>query len=467
MNVNFAKPRYIVLASRPDVGRRSFYYYLALKALESKQCVAIYSLERCKESVVKDIEIVQSFLPIKKPINIEKLFINSEIFTIEKLEVDLINLKAKQPELTLCIIDYLGLFSTETKSDLTTGLIYISKKIKVLSQKLGMTIILTGMLDRDLGFRYRVVEDIADVVLYLKLTTNEPLLDIKKETLKEKSLNDLFQEAFVANFQGKYSKRTLYLSSLLLKWHEKLYSNLSTTLKRHNYSVETLKDTKDIWLRDFMPLNHNGKFYSYNYNPDYLQSSKDKPYITDPMPIFKNLGIKTKHIDLVLDGGNLLFYKDTIIMTDKFYSENPKLKNDKERLKPYFWMFKKIVVIPRDPHSDEIYGHADGMVRFIDDEYLLVNSYSSLFRSKLLKSLKEQGIRYTELKLKEDTKHSWGYINFLQLDDLIIQPSIDNVNDLYITDQLQKLYPYHNIELVDAKPLTKKGGVFNCISWEW
>ena len=196
MNVNFAKPRYIVLASRPDVGRRSFYYYLALKALESKQCVAIYSLERCKESVVKDIEIVQSFLPIKKPINIEKLFINSEIFTIEKLEVDLINLKAKQPELTLCIIDYLGLFSTETKSDLTTGLIYISKKIKELSQKLDMTIILTGMLDRDLGFRYRVVEDIADVVLYLKLTTNEPLLDIKKETIKEKSLNDLFQESF-------------------------------------------------------------------------------------------------------------------------------------------------------------------------------------------------------------------------------------------------------------------------------
>ncbi len=262
----------------------------------------------------------------------------------------------------------------------------------------------------------------------------------------------------------KSRKKSLYLSSLLPLWYKKLYKELVTVLERYNYAVEILEDTKDIWIRDFMPIYHNGKFYSYNYNPNYLQ--EDKQYLTNPIPVLKKLGIKTEHIDLVLDGGNLVFHADTIVMTDKVYSENPKLCNDKEKLKSYFHMFEKVIVIPRDPDDEEIYGHADGMVRFIDKNHLLVNSYTSLFRSNLLDALKEQGMKYTELEMKENTRYSWGYINFIQLDDLIIQPSIDKVNDLHIQVQLRKLYPCVAIELVDAKLLTKKGGVFNCISWE-
>jgi len=84
---------------------------------------------------------------------------------------------------------------------------------------------------------------------------------------------------------------------------------------------------------------------------------------------------------------------------------------------------KKLIVIPRDPHPEEIYSHADGMVRFIKQNYLLVNSqYPKAFKQKLHKQLKRSGFKTTELKVKEDTKYVWDCINFLHLDDLIIQP---------------------------------------------
>jgi len=42
----------------------------------------------------------------------------------------------------------------------------------------------------------------------------------------------------------------------------------------------------------------------------------------------------------------------------------------------------------------------------------------------------------------------------------------DKVNDTKAKEQLQSLYSDTTIELCNSKALIKKGGVFNCISWE-
>lgn len=261
--------------------------------------------------------------------------------------------------------------------------------------------------------------------------------------------------------------KTIYFSELLYKWHPKVFNDLKSILTKHGYKVETLKNTKDIWIRDFMPLVIYHDLFTYIYTPNYLADNYGISIRTNPNKCITELKLDTQSIDLIIDGGNMLIFNDTIIMTDKIYTENPSLKHDKKALESFFHMFKKVIVIPRDPHKDEIYGHADGMVRFIDEHHLLLNSqYPKIFKNKLHTILKKADFKITELKMKEDTKNAWGYINFLHIDNLIIQPSIDNVNDCYVKEQLEELYPDVTIEFCEAHALVKKGGVFNCVSWE-
>ena len=58
-----------------------------------------------------------------------------------------------------------------------------------------------------------------------------------------------------------------------------------------------------------MPIQiSNSEFIQYKYNPNYLQ--KDHHYITNPDRACNHLGISTKKIDIVLDGGNIVKCSD-------------------------------------------------------------------------------------------------------------------------------------------------------------
>lgn len=265
------------------------------------------------------------------------------------------------------------------------------------------------------------------------------------------------------------NKRTIvYFSDLLRIQHPALFSNLKSILNRHHYEVKTLKETKDIWIRDFMPIVFDDKCIQYRYEPDYLMEPSLLPYRTDPNAPIKELGIQTEKIELILDGGNVIKCDDTAIMTNKVFEENENFEITCDTLNGKLPPLRRLIILPRDPHPEEIYGHADGMVRFIKQNHLLVNSqYHDNFKNKLHSTLNDKGFKTTELKVKENIKYAWGYINFLHLDGLIIQPAIDKVNDAYVQSQLKELYPNTIIELCNAKSLVKKGGVFNCISWEF
>jgi len=260
--------------------------------------------------------------------------------------------------------------------------------------------------------------------------------------------------------------KTVYFSEHLRQDYRTIFNCLKATLNRYSYEVKTLKQTKDIWIRDFMPILFDNKAIQYKYMPDYLiEDEANHRYLTNPNLPIKEIGLKTDKLELILDGGNVVKCNDTVIMTDKVFTENISLTA--EDFKKKFPQIKKLIVIPRDPHDEEVYGHADGMVRFISENHLLINSqYPVEFKDKLHKHLNGLGFTCTELEVNKDTTQAWGYINFLHLNGLIIQPSIDKVNDIYVKEQLEALYPNTKVELCDAKALTKKGGVFNCVSWE-
>lgn len=81
--------------------------------------------------------------------------------------------------------------------------------------------------------------------------------------------------------------------------------------------------------------------------------------------------------ELVLDGGNLVHGKSVAVTTEKFFQDNPTSGKSREVLLQQLREelgVKRIYVLPRQPFDST--GHADRMVRFLDDTRLLVADYT-------------------------------------------------------------------------------------------
>ncbi len=123
-------------------------------------------------------------------------------------------------------------------------------------------------------------------------------------------------------------------------------------LEAHGINYNFLPNTKDIWVRDYMPIQNNENTYiEYRYDPDYLQGHekgyRDLKTYTDL--VCDSLHLKTQKSDLIMDGGNLVKSTDCIILTDKVVKENRHSYSKKELIKKLHDTFQveKVVLIPR------------------------------------------------------------------------------------------------------------------------
>ena len=65
----------------------------------------------------------------------------------------------------------------------------------------------------------------------------------------------------------------------------------------------------------------DGSLVSYVYDPNYLKNSIYDNIKTTIEPL-------NNHIDLIIDGGNFVRFKNRAIMTDKIFDENKKYSKD-------------------------------------------------------------------------------------------------------------------------------------------
>lgn len=245
------------------------------------------------------------------------------------------------------------------------------------------------------------------------------------------------------------------------------YHSIVKKLDKHNIEHQTLLHTKDYWIRDFMPIQISDKeFVQYEYNPDYLQNKLD--YITKPSSCCKSVGIETTHLNLVIDGGNVIKCTDCIIMTDKVFIENPNYTKLKliNLLETTFGC--EIIFISWD--RNEAYGHADGMVRYIEGNKVLLNNYADYdkaFRNQMVKILQ---VHFNIVELSYTTSkpstHNWAYINYLQVQNLILLPVLGIDEDEQALEQFCKIFPNQQIEQVDVSEIAPLGGALNCVSWQ-
>lgn len=263
---------------------------------------------------------------------------------------------------------------------------------------------------------------------------------------------------------------TVYFSEWVLKDFPITIGNVCKLLDKHGVEYSFLSYTNDYWCRDYMPIQvKNTKFLQYRYEPDYLQNGQDRKYITDPTTVLKQLHIPTIKTDLVIDGGNVIKCPEKVIMTEKVFHENKNIPRNKIISTLELLFECDIVFLPWD--KTERYGHADGIVRWINENTVLLTAYetSRYFSNKFYKEL---GRHFDITMMKFTTRPrnrelSWAYINFLQTKNVIIVPVFNIKEDEQALQQIENIFPdYHGrIESVNISDIICYGGGLNCISW--
>ena len=263
----------------------------------------------------------------------------------------------------------------------------------------------------------------------------------------------------------------LYFSSLLQKL---IYKPAADRLYAALHSVEIeyllITGTRDIWLRDFMPVQTRaGQLVSFRYEPSYL--AKFPELRTDfHRDIAPDFGLPVVYSDINLDGGNVVFSpsKEAVVISDRIFAENPalprkKLVDDLERL-----LQAEIILIPSLKH--DMTGHADGMVRFVDEKTALGNDvrYRDGLERRIKHILKEHGIHVIDFPYQEARGISavGSYLNFLETEQYIFLPVFGLSKDREAVSAARQIFSKTVIP-VPIREIAKQGGCLNCISWEW
>jgi agmatine deiminase len=265
----------------------------------------------------------------------------------------------------------------------------------------------------------------------------------------------------------------LYLADCLPIKHQRFFKEFEQILKKNNVDFDFLPNTKDIWAVDYMPIQIDiDKFVQFTYNPDYLQSSKWAKTISDVDYICEAINLNKVKSDIILDGGNVTKTTDKVIMCDKVFLDNQKYdrKDLKNRLKELFEV-EYLYFVPQQPK--DFTGHSDGMVRFIDNDTVIINDYSKEnkdFHRAFKIALDNARLEYIEIPYNPYNNKTYGqangdYINYLQMNNIIVIPIFGLDDDEIVVRQFEQIFKGQTIATIDSNEVANNGGIINCITW--
>lgn len=263
----------------------------------------------------------------------------------------------------------------------------------------------------------------------------------------------------------------LYFSSLL-KTNPK-YSlsaeNLFSALSESGEKFALFDGARDIWARDYMPIRtKRGRYISFRYEPSYLA---DDPQLrtnfkTDIAPHF---ALPVTYSNINLDGGNVVFSpsKAKAVITDRVFSENPEYDKNTLLLELENLLEAEIIIIPS--LISDMTGHADGVVRFIDENTVVGNrtGYRYGLEMQIKLTLRNQGIEVYDFPYFESKGDSaiGCYLNFLETEQHLFLPVFGVDMDREAIETAKNIFN-KTIIPVNINEIAKDGGVLNCISWE-
>lgn len=269
--------------------------------------------------------------------------------------------------------------------------------------------------------------------------------------------------------------KTVYMSELLKSRYPETCKNLTDILEKHNIKYAFLKGTKDIWCRDYMPvITESGKLIQFKYDPSYLKGKYEwEESRSDTQEVCRLNGIKAQFSDINIDGGNVLICGGRAILSDRIFSENPGYEKDVLVKELSSLLECEIIIIPAI--NEDFTGHADGMVRFVDRNTILGNRLADEYKywqKGMQKVLDTHNLKYidvpflTDMKDRKYPNSAIGiYVNFLEVDNLIVAPKFGRDEDREVVAILQRAFPEKQIETINYNEVAREGGLLNCTTW--
>lgn len=280
------------------------------------------------------------------------------------------------------------------------------------------------------------------------------------------------------NEKDKISKpneeQIVYMSELLKTEYPETCERLVTILEKHNIRYSFLKGTKDIWCRDYMPIQtESGNFVQFRYDPSYLKGNKEwEASRSDVKEVCKLNNIDAQFSNINMDGGNVLICEGRAIISDRIFSENPDMNREELVSELSKLLECEIIIIPAE--NDDMTGHADGMVRFVDRNTILGNKLADEYkywREKMQKVIDEYDLKYIDVPFFEpkDSKHPISaigvYVNYLEVNNIIVLPVFGREEDRQVVSIIEKAFPERVIETIDYNEVALEGGLLNCTTW--
>lgn len=278
------------------------------------------------------------------------------------------------------------------------------------------------------------------------------------------------------------AESTVYLSDKLPERYPQICKSLTNILKKHNVNYTFIKGTRDIWCRDYMPIQtKSGKLIQFRYEPSYLEGKQE--YIdsrSDVHEICEKNHLKVEYSDINLDGGNVLICDGRAILSDRIYDENKEYKNRRDDLRKDLAQLlecEELIIIPSLNKTVDFTGHADGMMRFVNRDKVLVIKYDDKYKKDWWKNtqriLETNNISYVEVPFFEDELDPQTpdsaigvYVNYLEVNDLIVLPVFGREEvDQQVINILKEQFPNKTIEKINYNEIAKKGGLLNCTTW--
>lgn len=264
------------------------------------------------------------------------------------------------------------------------------------------------------------------------------------------------------------------MSEILKKKYPDTCNRLISILEKHKVKYSFLKATKDIWCRDYMPVQTpSGKLIQFTYDPSYLRDNKEwEDSRSDVKEVCRLNNIEALFSDINIDGGNVLICDGRAIISDRVFSENPDRDKD-EIVKELGQLLEcEIIIIPAE--NDDMTGHADGMVRFVNRNIILGNNLEAEYkywRERMQKVIEKYNLKYINMPffVPKDSKHPLSavgvYVNYLEVDNLIVLPVFGKEEDNQAITIIKEAFPGKAVETIDYNDVAYEGGLLNCTTW--
>lgn len=269
-------------------------------------------------------------------------------------------------------------------------------------------------------------------------------------------------------------KQTVYLSGLLKTKYPETCNRLIKILEKHDVKYAFVEGTKDIWCRDYMPVQTpSGKLVQFTYDPSYLRGNKEwEDSRSDAKEVCRLNNINAQFSDINLDGGNVLICEGRAIISDRIFSENANM-NREELVNELGKLLEcEIIIIPAE--KDDMTGHADGMVRFVNKNTIIGNNLEAEYkywREGMQKVIEKYNLKYINMPffVPKDSKHPLSavgiYVNYLEVNNLIVLPVFGREEDKQAITIIKEVFPNKAIETIDYNDVAYEGGLLNCTTW--